>query len=139
MALSLSARWGSRVTADDDKNYGLTHLNPRSEGGLLGEEHDQQKPFEVDIIAIHGINGHAIKSWTHETGAFWLRDFLPRQFPGARVFTFGYESKVAFTHSTGVLDDFARSLLVSLMGSRTSEEVGRRVEGSCLMPGPTPR
>src|SRR5438034_11849508 len=46
----------------------------------LGEEH--VIPGAPDIVAIHGINGHAYKTWTHENGAFWLQDFLPEQIPG---------------------------------------------------------
>jgi len=38
----------------------------------------------------------------------------------------GLESKVVFTRSAGVLGDFARSLLVSVSGTRKLEEV--RVE-----------
>ena len=110
-------------SAEDDGSFGLTHLNPAREANALGSE-DQQTPFKVDIVAIHGINGHPFKTWTHGDGACWIRDFLPGHLPGARIFTFGYESKVAFTLSTGGLGDFARSLLVALTGTRKSREVG---------------
>ena len=113
-----------RRVPSDDRKYGLTHLNPASETDASRVGRDQQTSFEVDIVAIHGINGHAFKTWTHGNGAFWLRDFLPIDLLGARVFTFGYESEVAFTLSTGKLEDFARSLLVALKGTRKSEKVG---------------
>ena len=89
--------------------------SPRASSGLicltpdLGE--DQHTRGLPDIVAIHGINGDARRSWTHENGACWLRDFLPDQIPGARVFSFGYDAQVALTTSKGELDDFARSLL----------------------------
>jgi hypothetical protein len=115
----------SRLSADDGRKYGLTHLNPASANDPSTLERDQRTSFKIDIVAIHGINGHAFKTWTHENGTFWLRDLLPNQFPGARIFTFGYESKVAFTLSAGKLDDFARSLLVVLTGTRKTDEVCR--------------
>jgi hypothetical protein len=110
-------------SAEDDGNFGLTHLNPALEANASGLG-DQRTSFEVDIVAIHGINGHPFTTWTHEDGVCWIRDFLPGHLPGARIFTFGYESKVAFTLSTGGLGDFARSLLVALTGTRKSREVG---------------
>jgi hypothetical protein len=112
-----------RAPAEDDRSLGLTHLNPTLETNASGSE-DQQTPFKVDIVAVHGINGHPLTTWTHEDGVCWIRDFLPGHLPGARIFTFGYESKVAFTLSTGGLGDFARSLLVALAGTRKSREVG---------------
>ena len=87
-------------------------------------EEEQLSTESPDIVAIHGINGHPIKTWTHEKGAFWLRDFLPEQIPGARVFSFGYDAQVAFTTSRARLDDYARSLLNGLKRYR-SVQVGR--------------
>ncbi|KAH0559359.1 hypothetical protein GP486_004127 [Trichoglossum hirsutum] len=75
-----------------------------------------------DIIAVHGINGDAFNTWTHgDRGALWLRDFLPSQIPGARVFTFGYNSNVAFTRAKGSLDSHARELLEQLNAVRFGE------------------
>ncbi|KAF1924628.1 uncharacterized protein M421DRAFT_36145, partial [Didymella exigua CBS 183.55] len=44
----------------------------------------------VDIVAIHGLNGDAYTTWQHENGTLWLRDLLPNDLPGSRVFTYGY-------------------------------------------------
>jgi hypothetical protein len=77
---------------------------------------------QLDIVAIHGINGHAHKTFLHKGGALWLRDFLPEQIPGARVFSFGYDAQVAFTTSKANLDDFARSLLTQLKMLRSRKE-----------------
>jgi hypothetical protein len=79
--------------------------------------------YSVDIVALHGINGDAYDTWTHRNGKLWLRDFLPEQLPGARIFTFGYPSEVAFTLATGRLGDFARSLLEGLNYVRRTAEV----------------
>ena len=77
----------------------------------------------VDIVVLHGLNGDAYDTWTHQNGKLWLRDFLAQQLPGARVFTFGYPSEVAFTLATGQLGDFARSLLGELNYVRRTAEV----------------
>src|SRR5437667_5968004 len=93
---------------DRSKIYGLFYLNKKQFEQVM-ESGDAR--CSVDIVAIHGINGHAYHTWTHQNGKMWLREFLPGQLPGARIFTFGYPSEVAFTLSTGKLEDFARSLL----------------------------
>ncbi|CAG7849681.1 Vegetative incompatibility protein HET-E-1, partial [Serendipita indica DSM 11827] len=50
----------------------------------------------VDIVAIHGLNGHREKTWTSEDGKMWLRDFLQDDLPRVRVLSYGYD---ADTHS----------------------------------------
>jgi hypothetical protein len=102
-----------------------TELPPRQKLGLvpltpdLGD--DQIDPRLPDIIAIHGIGGDLYKTWTHENGALWLRDFLPKNIKGARVFSFGYDAEVALTKSRATLDSFARSLLNNLRVERDGE------------------
>jgi len=95
-------------TQETQQKLGLFLLTPR----LPADQVDQSL---LDIVAIHGINGGAFKTWTHESGALWLRDFLPKDINGgARVFSFGYDSEVALTKSRATLDDFAWSLLNKL-------------------------
>jgi hypothetical protein len=77
---------------------------------------DQLSQSPLDIVAIHGINGDAYKTWSHGD-TLWLRDFLPEQVPGARVFSFRYDAQVAFSSSRADIRDFARSLLNSLKTS----------------------
>ncbi len=56
------------------------------------------------IIAVHGLGGHAYKTWTAENGTMWLKDLLPQAIPGARIMTFGYDSEAQtsryLTHRT---------------------------------------
>jgi hypothetical protein len=87
-----------------EQKLGLVLLTP----DLPADQIDERFP---DIIAIHGICGDPLKTWTHESGALWLRDFLPKDINGARVFSFGYDAEVALTKSLATLDNFARSLL----------------------------
>jgi hypothetical protein len=73
----------------------------------------QDDPF-VNFIAIHGLNGHADKTWTNDNGTNWLRDLLPKSLPQCRVYTFGYSSEVVFSSSYGTVRDFASRLLASV-------------------------
>jgi len=90
--------------ASERQKLGLVLLTP----ALPADQIDEQSP---DIIAIHGICGDPLKTWTHESGALWLRDFLPKDINGVRVFSFGYDAEVALTKSRATIDSFARSLL----------------------------
>ncbi|KAK7997595.1 hypothetical protein PG989_005635 [Apiospora arundinis] len=83
--------------------------------------------FDVDIIAIHGLNGNAFTTWTHANGTFWLQDLLPECLPGSRIFTYGYPSQVAFNSSYATVRDYARRLLSSVQSMQAqSKEVGHR-------------
>jgi hypothetical protein len=68
----------------------------------------------VDIIAIHGLNGDAYTSWEHENGTLWLRDLLPKDIPGSRIFTYGYPSQLLFSSSVAGVRDYSQRLLSSI-------------------------
>ncbi|KAF5548235.1 ankyrin repeat domain-containing protein [Fusarium mexicanum] len=61
----------------------------------------------IDIITIHGLQGY--DTWeNHTLGAgdssktvFWVRDFLPKDFPSARIFTYHYPT-TAFRDGQGI-------------------------------------
>ncbi|KAI0543731.1 hypothetical protein F4679DRAFT_577412 [Xylaria curta] len=77
---------------DQDGQFGLFQLWPlKSEGFDVDDT-------QVDIVAVHGLNGKAYKTWT-DSGKLWLADFLPLDIPRARIFTYGYNSAVAFSSS----------------------------------------
>ena len=87
--------------------------------------------FDVDIIAIHGLNGTAFGTWsaptinqeTHEQlDTNWIRDFLPKDLPGSRLFTYSYDSKLLLSKSKATVDDFALKLLRSLKARRGGQE-----------------
>ncbi|KAI9148182.1 Kinesin light chain 4 [Paramyrothecium foliicola] len=54
----------------------------------------------IDLIAVHGLNGHRERTWTAPSGVNWLRDLLPKDFPSARVLTYGYNAR---THGSAHL------------------------------------
>lgn len=76
----------------------------------------------TSIVAIHGLNGHAYRSFTSkETGLMWLRDLLPNDLPNSRIMTFGYNANVLDNTATGTLADFRQSFLSSLSAMRNSQ------------------
>lgn len=80
------------------------------------------RPTSVDLVAVHGLQGDAYKTWEAEDGNLWLRDNLPEDVPQARILTFGYDSAVAFTPSVSTIEDIARSLLNRLSGMRSNTD-----------------
>ncbi|EEP76093.1 predicted protein [Uncinocarpus reesii 1704] len=57
--------------------------------------HPLDQPAEVDIVAVHGPNGHAVKTWTSEN-ICWLSHpaFLPKYVKNARVLAWGYNANL---------------------------------------------
>lgn len=86
----------------------------------LGEEKSPEE-YNVDIVAVHGLGGHWKKTWTAENGKMWLRDFLPNQLPTARIMSYGYNSKTAFSKSVTDIEDESTLLLNYLAGERRLE------------------
>ncbi|KAI9714206.1 MAG: hypothetical protein M1812_006427 [Candelaria pacifica] len=64
----------------------------------------------VDIVAVHGFDGHPYKTWTADS-SLWLRDFLPIDIPDSRVLTYGYSLSSGGTISKGNLLHAAQGLL----------------------------
>lgn len=73
----------------------------------------------IDVVAVHGLQGDAFKTWEHDNGSLWLRDFLPADIRTARIMTFGYDSTVAFSKSVARIEDKALELLNHLSAKRS--------------------
>ncbi|KAL7619842.1 hypothetical protein AAE478_010387 [Parahypoxylon ruwenzoriense] len=76
----------------------------------------------VDIVAVHGLDplnrhSHAKATWTAD-GKLWLRDFLPKQVPQARILLFGYNANVAFRSASAGVREQAENLLNQLERTR---------------------
>ncbi|MCJ1260408.1 hypothetical protein MMC22_000269 [Lobaria immixta] len=98
---------------ESEKSYGITQL-------YSGED-----PV-VDIIAIHGLNGHALKTWTsEESQSSWLQDkeMLPKILRNARILTWGYDANVTAllgsTSSDRILQH-AQTLVANLEADRSA-------------------
>ncbi|KAI5456651.1 hypothetical protein BGZ63DRAFT_395954 [Mariannaea sp. PMI_226] len=75
----------------------------------------------IDVVAIHGLNGHREKTWTAKTPAgqvYWLRDLLASDLPKARILSWGYDANVysssglscvkLYDHALGLVSDLTR-------------------------------
>lgn len=78
----------------------------------------------LDIVAIHGLNGHRENSWT-VNGVNWLRDLLPLDIPNARIISWGYVANIHGTSqiSAQYLYDHARNLISELCLKRRLTKV----------------
>ncbi|RFU34689.1 hypothetical protein B7463_g1659, partial [Scytalidium lignicola] len=75
----------------------------------------------LDICAVSGLGAHAWGSFRERGGPFmWLVDSLPREFRGARIMTYGFETKLKNNTSTQNLKDLAKYLLSDLENLRKS-------------------
>ncbi|KAL8952477.1 MAG: hypothetical protein Q9222_001618 [Ikaeria aurantiellina] len=81
----------------------------------------------IDIVAVHGLNGHPIKTWTtKETQRSWLadKDMLPKNMNNARILSFGYDASVTAllgrTSSDTILQH-AHTLVAELVADRQLE------------------
>ncbi|KAJ0100671.1 hypothetical protein J7T55_011185 [Diaporthe amygdali] len=89
--------------------------------GQSWPQEQQPRSPVVDIVAVHGLNGHREKTWTAPKGVHWLRDLLPADIPHARIMCWGYDAN---THDSSrvscqYLYDHARSLVSDLCRKRT--------------------
>jgi predicted alpha/beta-fold hydrolase len=58
--------------------------------GSMDDPNDFQNA-QLDIIAVHGLGGSSYRSWINTTShTLWLRDFLQKDFPNARIMSYGY-------------------------------------------------
>lgn len=120
----LSAR---STTTRTKERWGLFVLEPQ----------DDNDPEAIDIVALHGLNGHWEKTWQSDKstskagGPMWLRDFLPQQIPHARIMSFGYDSVLLFSKSTSDVGTFAEQLLESLLSRRVNVSETRPIIFIC--------
>lgn len=63
------------------------------------------------MIAVTGLGGKAFMSWQHQSGAMWLRDYLPRDVPDVQIFIYGYRSKLVGSGSHARLQDYVAAFL----------------------------
>ncbi|KAJ5494100.1 hypothetical protein N7463_010187 [Penicillium fimorum] len=86
----------------------------------------------IDIVFVHGLNGHPHDSWTSKnTGCFWPTDLLPDVLASQRprILTYGYNANVA-TFTDGASRDtvvsHAETLASSLAANRNLRDCSNR-------------
>jgi alpha-beta hydrolase superfamily lysophospholipase len=83
----------------------------------------------VDIVLVHGLNGHPQKTWTAKNGVFWPTNLLPASLKSAkaRILVYGYNADVyAFggnkSASSDMIHQHAQTLITNLAMERMSED-----------------
>ena len=94
--------------ANDPVRHGFKELP------LLPEEPISDNTYEVSVVAVHGLGGDLYRTWAtgdSQRQILWLSQLLPNELPGARIFSFGYESAPTFSRSVTGINDSATTLL----------------------------
>lgn len=114
-------------------NTGDQPARPESEKEKIGlfELSKDEASKTVDVVAVHGLQGDAFKTWENGQGTLWLRDLLAIDIPSARIMTFGYDSTVAFSNSVARIEDKALDLLNRLGGQRDKDTERRPIVFIC--------
>ncbi|KAK4896822.1 hypothetical protein LTR27_005419 [Elasticomyces elasticus] len=91
---------------------------------------DPGEQAQIDVVAVHGLNpgdtrSHALATWT-KNEKLWLKDFLPREVPTARIMIFAYNANVAFESSTAGVLEQADNLLNRLRHKRRRAKLDNR-------------
>ncbi|KAK6842932.1 hypothetical protein PG987_003792 [Apiospora arundinis] len=74
----------------------------------------------IDVVFVHGLNGHRVGSWSKES-VCWPRDLLGADLPHARIITWGYASILG--EGNEMFAELAESLLVDLSRIREATPV----------------
>ncbi|CAI6099554.1 unnamed protein product [Clonostachys chloroleuca] len=77
----------------------------------------------VDIVFVHGLFGNRRSTWTSSSGNFWPKELLAKDYPQARIFTFGYDADVIATRADqevtyGKIESHAVEICNGLVGIR---------------------
>ncbi|KAL9566313.1 hypothetical protein ACKAV7_009672 [Fusarium commune] len=92
---------------------------------VVGTTSADPTEIEVDIVAVHGLGGHAYGSFKERGGSYmWLEDSLPTHLRAAlagctaRILLYGYDARVENSPSFQSVHDLAESLRGSLRAIR---------------------
>ena len=70
------------------------------------------KNSQQSIVAIHGLGSSPNRAWVHkDTGKCWLKDFLPKALPNARIIAFNHDSSWSSHAPRQSLSEYSEALL----------------------------
>lgn len=79
---------GSAIKLDEIKRFEITEVYTHPDA-------------KVDIVFVHGLNGHPRDTWMADNGVFWPSQLLPKSVR-ARVLVYGYDADIyMFAGATG--------------------------------------
>ncbi|KAI0868248.1 ribonuclease-like protein p/mrp subunit [Hypoxylon argillaceum] len=118
----------SGVVVNSDAVFNNGTITPRvevdgDEGAALMEVYRGKNP-EVDIIAVHGINGDPLNTFsTKDNNRFWLgdRDMLPQNVENSRILTYRYPASVVAVFGSTSSDrilQHAHTMIAELVANR---------------------
>ncbi|KAI9847286.1 MAG: hypothetical protein M1837_002873 [Sclerophora amabilis] len=87
---------------------------------------------EVDVVFVHGLNGHPRNTWTSKNGVFWPAQLLPKSLNtvNARILVYGYNANVyAFGGKSATKDyihEHAQTLVTTLDAERFNADASER-------------
>jgi hypothetical protein len=86
--------------------------------------HRPSGPVSGDVVFIHGLTGNSYDTWVSRGGVYWPTQLLARDFPDARIMTFGYDADV--TRLLGPVSqnnvrDHAANLIADLAAIRAQD------------------
>ncbi|KAJ5170921.1 Cytochrome P450 [Penicillium coprophilum] len=99
--------------------------------GIIELFRPSEQPIDIDIVAVHGLQGDARRTWTHEASKVcWLSDLLPNYIKNARVLSWGYNANTnslggKATSSDRILQH-AGTLIEELQNDREFEDATER-------------
>ncbi|KAF8530242.1 hypothetical protein BU17DRAFT_78873 [Hysterangium stoloniferum] len=109
----IKLRSGHSLDVMEQSGFGIKELSPGTTP-------------TIDIVAIHGLDADREKSWTADNEKLWLRDFLPRAVPTARILSYGYDAYTKSSLSEQTLYSHAQDFLVQLGMSRRTDDTKKR-------------
>ncbi|QPC63176.1 hypothetical protein HYE67_005407 [Fusarium culmorum] len=120
--IGLRERRSRRSTQESPSTAPAPALDRHPQG--LGVVSEGTNPV-VDIVVIHGLDGHREKTWTAKNGVHWLRDLLRVDIPEARILAWGYDANTHAVSGTccSFLYDHARTLVSDLNRRRKLTDV----------------
>ncbi|KAF7915832.1 uncharacterized protein EAE98_010912 [Botrytis deweyae] len=82
------------------------------------------EPF-VDIVFVPGLGSHPIGSFKGKNSV-WIREFLPKDLPSARILAYGYDTSILDKNAKHSIPDLAKAFLSSVRAFRSATKASQR-------------